>query len=135
MSKVKSPGAKGPARSGGGPNMNKNVRPPIKTGPSTANAHSPSRAAHVGRAIGDHVSSGGGKTVQRPADPIRTRPNPAPHGNAKALAVGRGSPGADRILHGQSGSQSQHGPVNPGNPMKPGADIFQSFPSPGKGGR
>jgi hypothetical protein len=85
------------------------VRVSVKTGPSTAKANSPSRAAHVGRAIGNHASDAGGKTLVRPADPVRVNPNPAPFGNTKALDVGRGGPGAGRTLHGQGGSQSGPG--------------------------
>jgi hypothetical protein len=99
------------AKSGGGP-TGKNVRNvPIRTGPPNTKVISPSAVMQIGSKQGNHADGG---TVRRPPDPLvqGTRPQVA-MGNAKALDVGRGGPGTGRTIH-KSGSQSQHGPANPG---------------------
>jgi len=118
-------GASGPARSGGGATSNKLVKPTVRGGPSSTKIVSVSAAGSIGRAKGDHVGTSGGKTVARPKDPlIQGTRSQVPSGNAVALNVGKGGPGAGRVLHGQAGSQSQHGPANQGStggsPFLPG---------------
>jgi len=100
------------AKSGGGATMNKVRSVGVRAGPPSTKVISVSAAASIGRSKGNHVGSGGGKTVTRPADPLvqGTRPQ-VPMGNAVALNVGKGGPGKGYVLHGQSGSQSQHGPA------------------------
>ena len=49
-------------------------------------------------------------------------------GNEVALNVGGGGVGTGRVQYGQSGTQAQHGPVNPGKPT-PARDIFGEFGS------
>jgi hypothetical protein len=92
------------ARSGGGITMNKNVSPGIKTG-SPSKATTPGAANQIGPAISfkrEQVDQGG-----------RGDRSPVPLGNAKALDVGKGGPGAGRTTH-PSGSQNQWGPPNRG---------------------
>jgi hypothetical protein len=108
------------AKSGGGPNMNKNVRVPIRSGPPNTKVISPAASANIGISKGNHAESG---TVRRPPEPLvqGTRPQVA-MGNAKALDVGKGGPGSGRTVY-RSGSQSQHGAANPGSgdlPRTPG---------------
>src|SRR5260370_34444680 len=109
----------------GGLNTRQHVKVGIKSGPPHTKIVSVSAAGSIGRSKGDHVASGGGKTVQRQPDPLiqGTRPQ-VPSGNAVALnaAGSKAGPCAGRILHGPSGTQGQHGPVNPGLsvPLTPG---------------
>jgi hypothetical protein len=57
--------------------MNKVRQVGVKAGPPNTKIISPSASAHIGRAVGDHVTEGG--TIKRPADPLvqGTRP-PSP---------------------------------------------------------
>ena len=113
----------GKARSGGGATMNKNVKVGVRSGPPATKIISPSAASNIGLSKGNHAMDKG--TVKRPADPlVKGTASQVPSGNAKALAVGRGGPGADRIVH-KTGSQAQHGPVRFGAP--------ESAPTPGGG--
>jgi len=128
-------GASGKSSGGGGINTRPHVRTPIKAGPPNTKIISPAAASRQGLSQGDHVTEGG--TVKRPYDPLvaGTRPQ-VPSGNQVALnaAGSKAGPGAGRILHGQSGSQGQHGPANPGNPIPtPGGSGPGSmgFPNPG----
>ena len=97
---------------------------PVRVGPPATKVISPSAAANLGQAKGDHVMGKG--TVQRPSDPLvqGTRGQVA-SGNTKALAVGRGAPGADRTVY-RSGSQGQHGPAA-GSAAPQGRDILSDF--------
>src|SRR5260370_39981108 len=106
----KTRGASGTARSGGGATSNKRFKPTVRGGPPNTKVISVSAAGSIGRSKGDHVGSGGGKTVTRPRDPLIQRNAPqVPMGNAVALNASgaKAGPGAGRIWHGQSGSQSQ----------------------------
>jgi hypothetical protein len=119
----------GPARSGGGATMNKNVRPPIRTGSPRQRNVTPDGAASIGRSVGNHASEGaegGGYTTKRPNAPLYVEARaPVPLGNEVALNVGRGGPGAGRVVH-QSGSQGQHGPAVQGSTPRP-RDILSEF--------
>lgn len=129
MSKRSNTGSKstgsGPARSGGGATMNKNVRVPIRTGERTANAISPGAAARIGTSVGNHSMDRG--TVKRPAEPLVTGKvsQPVALGNAKALDVGGGGVGTGRVTH-RSGSQSLHGTPVQGSTPAP-RDILGDF--------
>jgi hypothetical protein len=58
--------------------------------------------------------------------PMQDRsPYGATLGNAKALAVGKGGPGADRTIY-RTGTQGTHGPVVQG-PARPARDILSEF--------
>jgi hypothetical protein len=82
------------ARSGGGITSTKNVRPPVKAGPPSANKINPGGAAQLGSA-----------EYQNPT-PLKAGTMPkVPLGNAVALNVGKGGPGAGRSVH-RAGSQS-----------------------------
>ena len=131
-SKSNTSGAKGPARSGGGATMNKNVRVPIRTGSPTASAISPGAASQIGTALGNHSMDRG--TVKRPAEPLVTGKisQPVALGNAVALNVGKGGVGTGRIIH-ERGTQGQHGPAA-GRVEPQGRDILSDF-SPRKGDR
>ena len=113
MSKSKAPSGNAKARSGGGEGSRQHVRTPIKAGPANTKKISVSAAANQGLSKGNHAMNNG-KTLQRPADPlVQKRVAQVPSGNAVALNVGRGGPGAGRVVN-PCGSQGQHGPVNPG---------------------
>jgi hypothetical protein len=119
----------GPARSGGGATMNKNVRAPIKGGNPKQRNITPDAAASIGRAVGNHASEGaegGGYTTKRPNAPLYVEAKaPSDLGNKVARNVGRGGPGAGRVIH-PSGSQGLHGPVA-GSPKPGGRDILGAF--------
>jgi len=123
----------GPARSGGGAHMNKNVKTPIHHGNPQTRKVTADKAASVGRAVGDHVTDPGRKT-ERPNLPtyVETKA-PVKMGNEVALNVGRGGPGAGRVAH-PSGSQGQHGPAVQGSTPRP-RDILSSFGPESKGRR
>jgi hypothetical protein len=95
---------------GGGSNTRQHVRTGVRGGPPATKVISPSAAANQGLSKGNHASEAGGKVLQRPADPLvqGTRPQVA-SGNTKALDVGRGGPGAGRVVH-PSSSQSRTTP-------------------------
>ena len=93
------------------------------------NAISPSAAASIGISKGNHAESG---TVHRPADPLVTGTvkSSVPLGNAKALDVGRGGPGAGYVVH-RNGTQGHHGSAA-GSVQPQGRDILSDF-SPTEG--
>jgi len=96
--------------SGGG--SNKLVRPSIKSGPPRTNVVSPASAGQLGQAV----------SFKKDPLPIRTAPQ-VPMGNAVALNVGKGSPGAGRTTM-KSGSQGCHGSPVAGEPRQRGnADV------------
>jgi hypothetical protein len=119
------------AKSGGGA-TGKNVRNVgVRTGSPTANKVSPQAVSGLGLAKGNHAETVG--TVKRPPEPLVTGRGPqVPLGNAVAQNVGKGGPGAGRVVHAR-GSQGQHGPVA-GSPQPQGRDILSDF-SPRKGDR
>jgi hypothetical protein len=106
--------------------MNKLVHPPIRTGPTTATKVDPRAVMALGAKRGDHTTEGAARNHQQvPPRDMGKMAQPV-LGNAKALAVGRGKPGADRTVS-RSGSQSSpqgHGPANPG--IAPGPNLSQS---------
>ena len=120
-------GAKGPARSGRGITSNKLVRPAVRGGPPNTRAVSPAAVSKIGLAVGTHVMGNGGREVKRPNQPLVTgTPPQVPMGNQIALNVGKGGPGSGRVVH-RSGSQSTHGPVNPGGPQPAPVDLLGQF--------
>jgi hypothetical protein len=101
-------GASGRSSGGGGINTKQHVRVGVKAGPPQTKKISVSAASHIGRSVGNHASDSGGKTMQRPADPlIQAKVPQVPMGNAVALNVGRGSPGAGRVIS-PAGTQGCH---------------------------
>jgi hypothetical protein len=117
---------------GGGLNMRQHVKTPIKSGPPNTKKISHSAAANIGIKKGDHAT-GQGKSLNRPADPLIQKQVPqVKMGNAAALEVGRGSPGAGRVVH-PCGTQGQQGPAVPGGApqLNPGGGP-QGLGFPGK---
>jgi hypothetical protein len=102
------------AKSGGGATMNKNVSPSVRTG-QPYKATSPGAADQIGQTVA---------FKKEQCDTGRAY-NSSQLGNAKALDVGKGSPGAGRTIH-RSGSQGTHGPVNPGHSPAP-RDILSEY--------
>jgi hypothetical protein len=94
--------------SGGGIQSNKLVKPNIKSGPPRTNVVSPGSADQLGQAV----------AFKKDPLPIRTAPQ-VPMGNAVALNVGKGAPGAGRTTH-PCGSQGFHGSPAQGEPRQPG---------------
>jgi hypothetical protein len=90
------------AKSGGGITMNKNVSPGIRTG-SPNKATSPGAADQIGQTV----------AFKREQCDIGQAHNASQLGNAKALDVGKGGPGAGRTVM-RSGSKSMYGPPNRG---------------------
>jgi hypothetical protein len=116
---------------GGGINSRVNVKPPVRTG-GPNRAASPSGVGQIGQTLGNIK---GGKL--RPAEPIfQGSALQSTLGNAKALDVGAGGPGAGRVTM-RSGSQMQHGPST--GSVRPGrtGDLLREFGKdvPGKGGK
>jgi hypothetical protein len=107
----------GRARSGGGPTMNKVRQVGVKAGSPNTLKVSVDAASSIGRSVGNHVSDGSGsRNVQRPNTPLYAEVKaPVRYGNDLARNVGRGGPGAGRVVM-PCGSQGTHGPVNPGGP-------------------
>jgi hypothetical protein len=94
----------GKSHSGGG---RTEVKTPIRTGPPNTQKIDPGAVANLGAKVGNHTEMRG--TINRPPQPLvqGTKPQ-VPMGNAVALNIGRGGPGAGRTVHG-SGSQGNHG--------------------------
>jgi hypothetical protein len=100
--------------SGGGIQSNKLVNVGVKSGPPRTNVVSPASADQVGQTV----------AFKKDPLPIRTAQQ-VPMGNAVALNVGAGKPGAGRTIH-RCGSQGLQGPVNPGH-SPPARDILSEF--------
>jgi hypothetical protein len=116
MSKIFKPTSRNPG--GGGVNSKKHVKTPVKYGSPMTRKVNVDVASNIGRSVGNHASdAAGGKDTVRPNQPMYkpTKAMGSGLGNEMAKNVGRGGPGAGRILHGQSGSQGTHDAVNPGS--------------------
>jgi hypothetical protein len=132
MKKANVSGSRGRATSGGGSTSNKLTKPSIKTG-NPAKGVNPGHVSYTGSKLGNHATNSGGKKLEN-FTPHNTNPPTnagAPLGNEVALRASgaKAGPGADRQVM-RSGTQGTHGPANSGNPMKPSADIWSSFPGP-----
>jgi hypothetical protein len=103
--------------------MNKVRNVGVRTGSPTAQKISPAAAANLGISKGTHSQSGDSR---RPPEPLVTGTmKQVPLGNAVAGNVGKGGPGAGRIVH-RSGSQGQQGAVA-GSVAPQGRDILSGF--------
>lgn len=92
--------------SGGGANSRVVRNVAIKSGAPTTRQINPGAVSQIGIKQGNHAEN---RTVQRPAQPIVAASRPqVPLGNAVALNVGKGGPGAGRVVHPCS-SQGNHG--------------------------
>jgi hypothetical protein len=106
---------------GGGSGSKVVTERPVRVG-NRSDIVNPRAVSQVGQSLGNKASTGSSKTV-RPVENVYTGRLPAggpggvPLGNeiaTKGLGVGGG-----RRLYGQSGSQKQYGPANPGVPGLP----------------
>jgi hypothetical protein len=109
-------------KAGGGIQSNKLVRPGMRAG-APARGVNAGNAGQIGSAIGTHSDKG---DLRPKPEPMLTKsPHSVKLGNEVALNVGKGGPGAGRNLHGQSGTNRQYGPANPGlpEPQARGLDV------------
>jgi hypothetical protein len=101
-------GVSGRNSGGGGINTKQHVRVGVRAGPASTRVASPAAAANLGNKKGNHISGGGGQTTHPPAQPLYTGSRPQdPMGNDVARTVGRGGPGAGRVVS-PTGSQGFH---------------------------
>jgi hypothetical protein len=120
-------GRGGPA---GGPSS-KALTPKVTTyfGGQPSQRVNPGGADQQGQQMSNH-STDSGRVLPNPATPMYGGsfggPGSTKLGNEVALNVGGGGVGTGRVLYGQSGTQAQHGPVNPGKPT-PARDILREF--------
>lgn len=117
--------------SGGGTGSKNVVKSPVKNG-QVAKSMREKGVAQIGSALGNHATAKGAK-LNRAVESIRGAPQPrggpggVPLGNALAMNVGKGGPGAGRTVHA-TGGQGQRGPVA-GGPKPAGRDILGAFGS------
>jgi hypothetical protein len=114
--------------SGGGLTSNKLVRPGVKPGPASTNKISPRGVSQFGYATGAEIERAGSYGTRNTALPVNAGTmSQVPLGNAVALNVKGGGPGAGREVH-RSGSQSLHGaPVHGSTPPGQPRDILSAF--------
>jgi hypothetical protein len=109
MAMNKAPGSQGLS-------SNKLVRPDVRTG-TGSNGVKPGYTAQLGSMKGTHLTDGRDMPASKALiakDAMKpTASNAVKHGNEVALNVGKGGPGAGRVVH-RTGSQMQHGAANPG---------------------
>lgn len=116
MAKMMKPGSQGLS-------SNKLVRPPVTTG-SPSKGITPAHAAQIGTALGDHTTEG--KSTGYRGDQMYTKALQTPkYGNEIALNS-KSAPGQGRTIH-RTGTQSTHGPVDPGNRTVLGADSLSPW--------
>jgi hypothetical protein len=103
-------------RKGGGSESRVVREVPVRVG-NRSDVVNPRGVSQVGHSLGNHVAESARKG--RPVENVYAGRLPAggpggvPLGNAKALDVGKGGPGAGRDVS-RSGSNCVTGPVNPG---------------------
>lgn len=102
------------SNAGGGPSSKQVVNKPVKYG-TPARGVSPGGVNQLGTIRSDHATDAQGKILRGDRTPLYGGPGPTNAGqklgNEIATNVGKGGPGTGRTLHGQAGSQAQHGPV------------------------
>jgi hypothetical protein len=107
----------------GGIGSRVNVEKPVRVGDRSRNVNERG-VSQIGQQLSNHATEGSSK-LGRAAENVyggrapQGGPGGVPLGNAVSLNVGAGGPGKGRNLWGQSGSQKQWGPVNPGVPGLP----------------
>jgi hypothetical protein len=108
--------------SGGGPGMNKIVRPGVRTGAAREHIH-PGGVAQLGQKVGDHTRNGStgyrGEPLDGPKQPISVK-----LGNEVAKATVAGPGGSRTVM--RTGAQGLHGSADPGKPT-PRRDILSEF--------
>jgi len=117
-------------RPGGGIASRQRVEKPVKVG-AQAREMRPQGVSQIGSSMGNRATNGG-RTISGAVEAVQGSALPqglsVPLGNQVALNVGKGGPGAGRTLYGKSGSQGQHGSVNPGLPRPSSTgEIFPGF--------
>ena len=113
---------------GGGYESSKVVHPGIKPGSPNLNAYSPRGVSQLGASQGSMLSKQGSFTSRPSAAPLSEgqKRDFVPLGNQLVNNIGAGGPGTGRVLYGQGGTQSVHGPVAQGS--APGQrDILSEF--------
>jgi hypothetical protein len=111
---------------------NKLTHPGVRTG-QVRRGQNPKWTSQVGSAMGNHVTE---RRYQIPRDKVAEARHDGktgisvPLGNAVSAATKCG-PGGSRNVYA-TGTQSQHGSANSGNPRPVGPDIFTEFPGKGR---
>jgi hypothetical protein len=112
------------SKAGGGIQTNKLVRPGQRTG-APARGVNAGYAGQLGNKVGSHATDSG--DLRPKPEPMHTKsPNMGVKlGNELATNVGKGGPGAGRVLYGQGGTNRQYGQANPGlpEPQARGLDV------------
>jgi hypothetical protein len=89
----------------------------------------PKGVSQIGQNMGNHSMDSGGKPLTKAVEPVRQGAvggmGSVPLGNECALDVGKGGPGAGRVIYG-SGAQQQHGGPA-GKLAGQGKDILNEF--------
>jgi hypothetical protein len=106
-------------KAGGGPSSNKVKQVGVNVGPRSTEKIDPGAVNQMGTKVGE---AGAVKML------VTGNMAQVPLGPDVAKNVGKGGPGAGRTLYGQSGSQNQHGPANPGAP-RPVGEFFPGRPT------
>ena len=118
------------SNAGGGIRSKNVTRQPVRYGERAREMH-PKGVSQIGTQRANH-STNSSKILRKDIEPVRGELKPSggpggvPLGNEVAKNVGKGGPGAGRVLYGQSGSQGQHGPVA-GSPKPAGRDMLSEF--------
>src|SRR6516165_8157530 len=101
---------------GGGYGSRPHVEKSGMTGSGSRGTH-PGGVAQLGQHVGDKATHGDSKGSGYRGEPLHNDRSfqPVKFGNEVALNVGKGGCGTGRTIY-STGSQSQHGATNPGNP-------------------
>jgi hypothetical protein len=116
------------AVSGGGINSRVVKQVDIKSGSPSLTAYSPRGVSQIGASQGSMLSKAGSFTSRNSAVPLSEgqKRDFVSLGNSLTNNIGAGGPGSGRVLYGQGGTQSVHGPVAQGS--APGQrDILSEF--------
>jgi hypothetical protein len=115
------------SRPGGGANSKNIVNKPVVTG-KPAYGVSPGWSSQLGSAVGNKVTEEVGGKIPYKGEAMREGKTPAggavPLGNSVAGNVGKGGPGAGRVVH-SCGSQTGVSPTR--SPNASGRDILNEF--------
>jgi hypothetical protein len=117
------------SKAGGGIRSKNVTQRPVRYGDRAREMH-PKGVSQIGTQRSNH-STNSSKILRKDVEPVRgeQRPRGGPGGialgNEVARNVGKGGPGAGRMVHA-TGSQSQHGPVA-AMPAAQGRDILSEF--------
>jgi hypothetical protein len=113
------------SRPGGGPNSKNVVQQRVITGKS-AYGVSPGWSSQLGSAIGNKVTEEVGGKLSYRGEGMREGKTPisVPLGNQLATNVGKGGPGAGRVVH-SCGSQTGVSPTR--SPNASGKDILRDY--------